>query len=59
MEELLITAIGLEKESVLFYLGLKDMVPPQYGRERIDDIIREERSHISQLTSLLGKVKIM
>jgi rubrerythrin len=57
MEEVLNTAIGLEKESVLFYLGLKDMVPPKYGRERIDDIIREEQSHIAQLTSLLGKVK--
>jgi rubrerythrin len=57
MEEVLTTAIGLEKESVLFYLGLKDMVPPKYGLERIDDIIREERSHIAQLTSLLGKLK--
>jgi rubrerythrin len=51
------TAIGLEKESVLFYLGLKDMVAEQYGRERIDDIIREERRHIAQLTSLLGNRK--
>jgi rubrerythrin len=57
MEDLLTTAIGLEKESVLFYLGLKDMVPQKYGRERIDDIIREERGHIAQLTSLLGKIK--
>jgi len=57
MEEVLTTAIGLEKESILFYLGLKDMVPPKYGRERIDGIIQEERSHIAQLTSLLGKSK--
>jgi rubrerythrin len=57
MEEVLTTAIGLEKESVLFYLGLKDMVPPKYGRERIEDIIREERSHIVQLTSLLGTLR--
>lgn len=57
MEEILHTAIGLEKESVLFYLGLKDMVPPKYGLERIEDIIREERSHIAQLTSLLGSLK--
>ena len=57
MEEVLTAAIGLEKESVLFYLGLKDMVPPKYGLDKIDDIIREERSHIAQLTSLLGKRK--
>ena len=57
MEGVLTTAVGLEKESVLFYLGLKDMVPPKYGLERIEDIIREERRHIAQLTSLLGKLK--
>jgi len=57
MEEVLTTAIGLEKESVLFYLGIKDIVSPEYGLERIDDIIREERGHIAQLTSLLGKLK--
>jgi rubrerythrin len=57
MEEIVTIAIGLEKESVLFYLGLKDMVPPKYGLERIDNIIREERSHIAQLTSLLGRLK--
>jgi len=57
MEKLLTTAIGLEKESVLFYLGIKDIVSPEYGLERIEDIIREERGHIAQLNSLLGKLK--
>lgn len=57
MEEIVTTAIGLEKESVLFYLGLKDMVPPKYGQDRIDHIIMEERGHIVQLTSLLGTLK--
>jgi rubrerythrin len=57
MEEVLTTAIELEKESVLFYLGIKDIVSAGHGLERIDDIIREERGHIAQLTSLLGKVK--
>ncbi|MFW6147198.1 MAG: ferritin family protein [Thermodesulfobacteriota bacterium] len=57
MEEILNTAIGLEKETVLFYLGLKDMVPPKYGRDKIDTIIQEERGHVAQLTSLLGELK--
>ena len=57
IEELLKIAIGLEKESVLFYLGMKDMVAAEHGHERIDDIIREERGHIAQLSSLLGKLK--
>jgi len=46
-----------EKDSILFYLGLRDLVPPKFGREKIDDIIREERKHIVQLTYLLRKIK--
>jgi rubrerythrin len=57
LEEVLDTAIGLEKESVLFYVGLKGMVPEKYGRDRIDDIIREEQTHVAQLTSLLGTLR--
>jgi len=53
MKEILNIAISLEKESILFYLGLKDLLPPQYGQEKIDDIIKEERKHISQLNSFL------
>lgn len=45
-------AIGLEKESILFYIGLKDMIPPQYGQEQLEHIIKEERSHIVQLSVL-------
>ena len=57
MEEILSTAIGLEKESVLFYIGLKDLVPLKYGREKIDTIIQEEQKHIVQLNTLLKKIK--
>jgi len=57
MEEIISTAIGLEKDSILFYLGLRDLVPPKFGRDKIDDIIREERKHIVQLTYLLRKIK--
>lgn len=57
IEEIITTAIGLEKESILFYLGLKDMVPPKYGHERLDEIIREEKLHIAQLTGFLKKAR--
>jgi rubrerythrin len=57
MEEIIKTAIGLEKESILFYLGIKDMVPPKYGQSKVDDIIDEERKHVIQLSSLLKKIK--
>ncbi len=57
LEDILRTALGLEKDAILFYLGLKDMVPPKYGREKIEEIIREEKQHVAKLAGLLGKVK--
>jgi rubrerythrin len=57
LEDILRTALGLEKDSILFYLGVKDMVPPNYGQEKIDEIIREEKRHVAQLAGLLRKVK--
>lgn len=55
MTQIIETAIGLEKESILFYIGLKDMVPPKLGREKIDEIINEEKKHVVQLTGFLKK----
>ena len=57
MEEILKTAIGLEKESILFYLGIKDMVPAKLGQSKVDDIIEEERKHVIQLSGMLKKIK--
>ena len=56
IEEIIDIAIGLEKESILFYVGLKDFVPPKFGQEKIDDIIREERRHIVQLNGFRKKM---
>jgi rubrerythrin len=56
IQEIIDIAIGLEKESILFYLGLRDMVPPQYGRDKLDKIIDEERRHIIQLSAFRKRV---
>ena len=34
-------AIGLEKDSIIFYLGMKELVPENLGKNRIDKIIKE------------------
>jgi len=47
--ELLEIAIGAEKNSVLYYVGLKDLVPAEAGRDKIEAIIREEVRHIADL----------
>jgi rubrerythrin len=57
MDEIITTAIGLEKESILFYVGFRDMVPLEYGKDKIDEIIREEQRHIVQLNAFLGRLK--
>lgn len=51
MKEILKAAITAEKDSIVFYLGMKELVPGKMGSKRIDDIISEEMSHIQ----LLGK----
>ena len=50
IESILKTAIGLEKDAIIFYLGIKDAVPPELGRDKVDEIIREEMTHITILT---------
>jgi len=49
--EALQLALGAEKDSILFYTEMRDLVP-QRQREAVDNIIREERSHVRQLSEL-------
>ena len=56
LTEIVDIAIDLEKESILFYLGLKDLVPPEYGRDKLDEIIGQERRHIIQLNGIRKKL---
>jgi len=53
-KEILETALNSEKESVVFYFGLKGLVPVRAGRDKVEAIIIEELSHI---TTLLNKLK--
>ena len=48
-EDILRMAIGQEKDSILFYTGLKEMISQTAGRERIEAIIKEEMGHIGFL----------
>ena len=57
LESIVATAIDLEKKSILFYIGLKDLVPPKFGGDKIDTIIKEEKQHVAQLTAFLKRAK--
>jgi rubrerythrin len=53
MHEILKEAIGAEKESIVFYLGIKEMVSESLGKGKIDTIIKEEMKHIQLLSKEL------
>jgi rubrerythrin len=55
--EVLRVAIQLEKNSILFYLGLEDLVPAKLGRDRVLDIIEEEKRHVAVLARELANLK--
>jgi len=52
-EDILKFAITTEKDSIVFYLGLKEVVPVHLGKQKLDDIIKEEMGHISLLSKEL------
>lgn len=56
IQEILRIAIGLEKDSIIFYLGMRETVPEKLGREKIDNIISEEKSHIVLLADKLSSL---
>ncbi len=48
-EEILTQAIQLEKDSIVLYLGMRDMVSEALGKGKIGDIIQEEMRHVTTL----------
>jgi hypothetical protein len=50
-------AIEAEKDSIVFYLGMKSSVPESMGRGRLDEIIKEEMGHIRLLSQKLVAAK--
>jgi rubrerythrin len=46
-------AVGIEKESIVFYVGMKEFVPENLGKNKIDTIIKEEMKHIRLLSKRL------
>ncbi|MBW1821931.1 MAG: rubrerythrin, partial [Deltaproteobacteria bacterium] len=57
MEKILREAILAEKDSIVFYLGMKEMVPENFGKTKIDAIIKEEMAHIKLLSGKLVALK--
>ncbi len=56
MAEILKKALLCEKDSVVFYLGIKDMVSDSEGKGKVEAVIREEMGHISLLNKHLAEL---
>ncbi len=52
LKDILQTAVGLEKDSIVFYLGIRNNVANKADVEKIDEIISEEKDHLTTLASL-------
>ena len=57
MPDILRTAIALEKDSIIFYLGMREMVPDRRDKDRVDAIIKEEMQHVVVLDTQLGEME--
>ena len=56
LEDILRMALDREKDSVVFYVGMKSATPKSWGREKIDHIIAEEMKHIAILNTEMAKL---
>jgi len=53
IEQVLKIALATEKESILFYLGLKNLVPERLGKGKVEGIVKEEMSHVALINGYI------
>ena len=46
LDDIFDTALQIEKDSIAFYVGIKELVPQKAGKDKMDKIIGEEMRHI-------------
>jgi rubrerythrin len=54
--DVIMMAIGMEKDSIAFYVGLRESVSQKAGKDKIDAIIKQEYSHIVTLSKKLQEM---
>jgi rubrerythrin len=47
-------AMQMERDSILFYVGLRGAVPPEFGKLSVDELIKEEMGHVARLKEALA-----
>jgi len=56
-DEVLKTAMGMERDSIAFYTGLKESVSRKAGKDKVEGIIKEEMNHIVILSQKMEALK--
>lgn len=57
LADILKIALQAEKNSIAFYVGVKDLVPSKAGKDKIQAIIIEEMAHVSTIGGKLQTLK--
>jgi rubrerythrin len=57
-EDVLKMAMKAERDSIAFYVGLKESVRQKEGKDKVEAIIKEEMSHMSVLNEKLQALKL-
>ena len=57
MTDVLKIALQAEKNSIAFYVGIKDLVPNKAGKDKIQSIIIEEMAHVATIGGKLQVIK--
>ena len=55
-EKVIKYAISMEKDSIVFYTGLKESTPRKAGKDKVEAIIKQELGHISILRQKLDEL---
>lgn len=58
LTEILEGAIASEKDTVIFYLNMRETIPSHLGTTGIDRIIREELDHVRAMTRKIRQLKL-
>ncbi len=54
LKNILLHALKMENNSILFYLGLMEAMPAEWGHDKIRSIIREEMKHVALINGLIS-----
>ncbi len=57
INKILKSAMAAEKDTIVFFLHLKELVPDRLGKDKIDAVIKEEMEHMKLLGTKMAELK--